>query len=268
VPVQRSQISPVGSIDSTECQQLHTVAFLAIQPNVLHRHSYTQLQQRWRVRRAASIAACCLSVPPCLVYAGVHAVQVQSVTGSCLSTCSQCEVLLKILNLHITASHLWTVSCRLHLACNMPCTQCLQGGAQQTPSPRMLHAPVAHCFDCLASRQHVVAVFSAAAHMQPGTPRAQPASLCCTLYEQHTPCCTHTQTHACMLCFLFPIPSNRMIITPCAPLPSMYFTHMPATPVGCVSYACALPSMYISHTWLRRQLQKALACCGLGLAAV
>jgi hypothetical protein len=31
---------------------------------------------------------------------------------------------------------------------------------------------------------------------------------------------------------------------------------------------CALPSMYISHTWLRQQLQKALACCGLGLCSV
>jgi hypothetical protein len=55
---------------------------------------------------AVSIAACCLCVLHA-VYAGVHAVKVQSVTGSCLGTCSQCEVLLKILNLH-HCSHLWT----------------------------------------------------------------------------------------------------------------------------------------------------------------
>jgi hypothetical protein len=36
----------------------------------------------------------------------------------------------------------------------------------------------------------------------------------------------------------------------------------------CQRYAPVLYLLCIFHTWLRQQLQKALACCGLGLAAV
>jgi hypothetical protein len=119
--------------------------------------------------------------------------------GSCLSTCSQmrsasedsepayhCEPLVD--GVMPSAS-----GCS-----NVPCTQCLQG-RQQTPSPEccthLLHTVLIVWHPC----QHVVAVFSQQ-HTCRGHSKAQPASLCCTLYEQHTHA-AHTQTHACMLSF-------------------------------------------------------------------
>jgi hypothetical protein len=81
----------------------------------------------------------------------------------------------------------------------------------------------------------------------------------------------HTQTHACMYANAT-VPDSEQPQTSVTPVyPSFYvnFTHMPAaTPVGCVSVMpLCLPSMYISHM-AAAALQKALACCGLGLAAV
>jgi hypothetical protein len=110
----RSQISPVGSIDRTvQCQQLHTVAFLAIQPMFCIRHSYTQLQ-RW-LHCAPCCKHCCMSLCVCLVYAGVHAVQVQSVTRF-LSHMFPMRSALKILNCISLQPLVDGLSCRLHLA--------------------------------------------------------------------------------------------------------------------------------------------------------
>jgi hypothetical protein len=80
-----------------------SIQFLSGQPaqwsaDTANSCSYPQLHAGCTVRLVASIDAT-VSVYPCLVYAGVYAVQVQSVTRSCLGTCCQCEVLLKILNL-------------------------------------------------------------------------------------------------------------------------------------------------------------------------
>jgi hypothetical protein len=179
------------------------------------------------VRRAASIAACCSLCTPCLVYAGVHAVKSSLSRGSCLSTCSQCEVLLKILNLHITAATCGRPVMPSASGCSnmLPCTQCLQSGAQQTPSPRMLHTcTVACCLIVLAScqcgcsflRQHMSLGHSQhcqlahVAHYMNSTRHAA---------HRHT----HTQTHACMLmcyCSRFRATPDESALRPCT-LPSM-----------------------------------------------
>jgi hypothetical protein len=137
----------------------------------------------------------------------------------------------------------------------LPCTQCLQSGAQQTPSPRM-HT-LAHCcllFDCFGIPANVVAVFTA--HMKPrALPKATlPTCPCCTLYEQHTPCCTHRHTHkhmpACMLmcyCSRFRATPDESALRPCTLLCN--FTHMPAaTPVGCVSVMPLCSTFYVYFT--------------------
>jgi hypothetical protein len=166
------------------------------------RHSYTQLQ-RWlhcAVLQALLHVSLCT---PCLVY-GVHAVQVQSVTRFLSEHMFPMRSALKILNLHITAATCGRPVMPSASGCSnmLPCTQCLQSGAQQTPSPRMLHTlahTVACCLIVLASCQCGCS-FLTAAHMKPRDPKATlPTCPCCTLYEQHTPCCTQTHTHKHML---------------------------------------------------------------------
>jgi hypothetical protein len=156
VPVQRSQISPVGSsIDRTVQSANSSIQLLSwpSSPMFCIRHSYTQLQ-RW-LHCAPCCKHCCM-LSLCVLHALSMPVCMQSKSslsrGSCLSTCSQCEVLLKILNLHITAATCGRPVMPSASGCSnmLPCTQCLQSGAQQTPSPRMLHT-CTHCcllFDC------------------------------------------------------------------------------------------------------------------------
>jgi hypothetical protein len=147
-----------SSIDRTVQSANSSIQFLlAIQPNVLHK---TQLapSQRWlHLRRAASIAACSLCTP-CLVYAGVHAVQVQSVTRFLSEHMFPMRSASEDSEPDITAATCGRPVMPSASGCSnmLPCTQCLQSGAQQTPSPRMLHTlahTVACCLIVLASCQ-------------------------------------------------------------------------------------------------------------------
>jgi hypothetical protein len=128
--VQRSQISPVGSsIDRTVQSANSSIQLLPGHPMFCIRHSYTQLQ-RW-LHCAPCCKHCCM-LSLCVLHALSMPVCMQSKSslsrGSCLSTCSQCEVLLKILNLHITAATCGRPVMPSASGCSnmLPCTQCLQ----------------------------------------------------------------------------------------------------------------------------------------------
>jgi hypothetical protein len=122
--VQRSQISPVGgSIDRTaRCQQLHTVAFLA--SPMFCKTSYTQLQL------PAGCVCCkhCCMLSLCVLHACMPVCMRSKSSlsrGSCLSTCSQCEVLQDSEPAyHRTCGPVMPSAS----GCSnmLPCTQCLQ----------------------------------------------------------------------------------------------------------------------------------------------
>jgi hypothetical protein len=134
----------------------------------------------------------------------------------------------------------------------VPCTQCLQSGAQQTHHHleccTHLHT-VACLFDCLASLPCGCS-FLTAAH-EPGALPGH-CALCCT-YGQHTPCCTQTHTHTCLRMYanvlLFPIPSNRMSQR-CARVPFLlckFHAHACSNRL-CQRYAlCSTFYVYFTH---------------------
>jgi hypothetical protein len=109
--------------------------------------------------------------------------QVQSVTGSCLA-CSQCEVLLKILNLHITAATCGPVMPSASGCSNM-CALSVCRWTQQTPSLECYTlAPVACCLIVLASLPMWFSFLWQ--HMKPRALKTTlPTCPCCALYEQH-----------------------------------------------------------------------------------
>jgi hypothetical protein len=122
--------------------------------------------------------------------------------------------------------------------------------------------------DCLASLP--ICFLASAAHMKPrDLPRATlPTCPCCTLYEQHTPCAhRHTHKHYIMLmCYCSRFRATQMSQR-YARVPFLlckFHAHACSNPGRlCQRYAPVLTFMYISLIWLRQQLQKALACCGL-----
>jgi hypothetical protein len=163
-----------------------------------------------RVLQALLHAALCvlhaLSMPVCMQSKSSLS------RGSCLSTCSQCEVLLKILNLHITAATCGRPVMPSASGCSnmLPCTQCLQSGAQQTPSPRMLHTcTVACCLIVLASCQCGCSFLRQ--HMSLGhSQHCQLAHVAHYMNSTRHAAHRHTHTNTCMYAnvLLFPIPSN------------------------------------------------------------
>jgi predicted nucleic acid-binding Zn ribbon protein len=174
--------------------------------------------------------------------------------GSCLSTCSQCEV-LEDSEPAYHCSHCGRPVMPSASGCSnmLPCTQCLQSGAQQTPSPRMLHTlahTVACCLIVLASLPMLLAVFTAA-HMKPGTQQLPIAHVAHYMNSTRHAAHRHTQTHACMYANAT-VPDSEQPQTSVTPVyPSFYvnFTHMPAaTPVGCVSVMPLCLTFYVYFT--------------------
>jgi hypothetical protein len=262
-----------SSIDRTVQSANSSIQLLSWPSMFCIRHSYTQLQ-RW-LHCAPCCKHCMLSL--CVLHALSMPVCMQSKSslsrGSCLSTCSQCVASedSERVSLQPLVDGL---SCRLHLAA-VTCTvhSVFAEWTQQTHHLECCtHLHTVACCLIVWHPANVVAVFSQQ-HMSlelPGNTANLPMLhiMNSTRHAAHR----HTQPHACMYANATVPDSEQQMSQRYARVPSFYvnFTHMPAATRSVVSALCpcALPSMYISHTWLRQQLQKALACCGLGLAAV
>jgi hypothetical protein len=252
VPV-RSQISPVGSSIDRTVQSANSSIQLLSWPssNVLHK---TQLHP------AATLAALCA-----VLQALLHAVSVYSMPclcrcawsksslsrGSCLSTCSQCE-LLEDSEPAYHCSHLWTACHAVSASAAVTCCRALSVCRVEHSKHHhtCLHTHCCLLFDCFGILPMWLQ-FSQAAHMSLGHSQGNTQLAHVAHYEQHTPCCTQTHTHACMyvMCYCSRFRATQMSQRRLYPSFYVNFTHMPAaTPVGCVSVMpCALPSMYISH---------------------
>jgi hypothetical protein len=117
--------------------------------------------------RAASIAACCLSVLHALSMPVCMQSKSSLSRGSCLAHVPNAKC-FEDSEPAYHCSHCGRPVMPSASGCSnmLPCTQCLQSGAQQTPSPRMLHT-CTHCcllFDCFGIPANVACSFHSSTH--------------------------------------------------------------------------------------------------------